>query len=431
MAHGRSVRLSAGACDLFSWAGRVTGAGGSDKSRGESQRLKDEGAMRLGSSAIAALAALGWTAARAQDHQPVEWGLGLLPARSALAEEVHFFHNGVLMPIITVISLVVLLLLVWVIFRYNAKANPTPKKFSHNTLVEVIWTAIPILILVTIFIPSVDLLFKEDRVPDGKQVVAQGDGSTREFAFRNDFSERRLLTRRDHLRVWLDEGGGARELGREEYDVRGLGDETVRVALKEPPASGTRVVIRGGRTDEPTADCNGWPKVLGFCRGDIALAPTMTLKVVGFQWGWTYFYPDFGDFEFNALMVPREQTTHELYHFDADNEVVVPVGETIRVTATARDVIHAWALPNFAIKIDAVPGRVNEVWFRAQREGVYFGQCSELCGIRHAFMPIEVRAVSRPEFEAWVDSQRALAGLEPMFGDGKPQLAQAAAEEAK
>jgi cytochrome c oxidase subunit 2 len=152
----------------------------------------------------------------------------------------------------------------------------------------------------------------------------------------------------------------------------------------------------------------------------------MTLKVNGYQWGWTYSYPDYGDFEFSSNMAAEDQTTPDRYRFEVDNRVVVPVGETIRVTTTARDVIHSWALPNFAIKIDAVPGRINETWFRAEREGVYYGQCSEICGVRHSFMPIAVEVVSRPAFEAWVDGQRALAGLDPMFETNKVKLAQAA-----
>jgi len=150
----------------------------------------------------------------------------------------------------------------------------------------------------------------------------------------------------------------------------------------------------------------------------------MTLKVTGSQWYWNYAYPDFGDFDFFSNMLAKDQTTPELYLRAVDNRIVVPVGETVRVTVTARDVIHAWALPAFAIKIDAVPGRINEVWFNADREGIYYGQCSEICGIKHAFMPIAVEVVSRPAFEAWIDSQRALAGMDPLFGADTVKLAQ-------
>ena len=181
--------------------------------------------------------------------------------------------------------------------------------------------------------------------------------------------------------------------------------------MSSPPTNGERVIIRGGRSVDQ--------------HGNINLAPTMTLKVTGYQWNWSYAYPDFGDFEFFSNMLPEEETTPDLYRLAVDNRVVVPVGETIRVTTTASDVIHAWALPAFAIKIDAVPGRLNEVWFNAEREGVYYGQCSEICGIKHSFMPIAVEVVSRPAFEAWVDSQRELAGMEPMFEENNVKLADA------
>ena len=150
----------------------------------------------------------------------------------------------------------------------------------------------------------------------------------------------------------------------------------------------------------------------------------MTLKVNGYQWGWTYSYPDFGDFEFSANMLPEEETTPELYRFATDNNVVVPVGQTIRVTTTARDVIHSWAMPNFAIKVDAVPGRINETWFKADREGMFYGQCSEICGVKHSFMPIAVEVVSMEKFQEWVDGQREAFGMEKMF-DGAPAVSAA------
>ncbi|MFQ5561956.1 MAG: cytochrome c oxidase subunit II transmembrane domain-containing protein [Parvularculaceae bacterium] len=358
---------------------------------------------RLSTAKILSAAVLAATAAAGVAYAQAEpGGVGLQPAATALAEEVHFFHNGVLMPIITGISLFVLALLLWVMLRYNSKANPTPKKFSHNTLLEVVWTGVPIIILLVIALFSFDLLYNEDIIPDGKQVVAQGDGATTEFVFNNDFPKSRQVARSGHLQVLIDSGAGVRALKyRKDYTVEGFGDSEINVTLESPPAPGERVLIRGGRSVD--------------IHGEVVLAPTVTLKVTGRQWGWNYAYPDFGDFEFTSDMLPEDQTTSELYRFEADNHVVVPVGETIRVTVTAADVIHAWAMPAFAVKIDAVPGRINETWFRADEEGVYYGQCSEICGIRHAFMPIVVEVVSRPAFEAWVDEQRALAGMEPMF----------------
>lgn len=353
----------------------------------------------------AGLAATLWCAAAAAANTPVDGGIGMVPAASKLAEEVHFFHNGILVPIITIISLFVLALLLIVMVRYNAKANPTPKKFSHNMTVEVIWTVVPIIILLGIALPSFDLLFKEDVIPDGKQAVAVADGTSSEFVFDNDFPESRMAAAGRHVQAFLGSASGAVGLVQgKDYTLDGLGTPKVTVKLKSAPAAGDKLVVRMGRS------------LVGRKTKEIALAPSMTLKAIGYQWGWTYSYPDFGDFEFSANMLPEDQTTPELYRFEVDNRVVVPVGETIRVVTTARDVIHAWALPNMAIKIDAVPGRLNETWFKAEREGVYYGQCSEICGVRHSAMPIAVEVVSRPAFEAWVNEKRVEAGMEPMFG---------------
>lgn len=363
---------------------------------------------RILAGMVAAAAAFGTAIAQeaAPANGPVDGHITMIPANSPLAEEVHWFHNIILMPIITGISLLVLFLLLWVMVRYNSKANPTPQKFSHNTLVEVLWTGIPIIILLAIALPSFELLYKEDVQPDGKQIVAEGDGAATTFVFRNDFPEGRMVKRNEHLRVFVASDSGERRLKpRADYTVEGFGDPEVKVTLNTPPARGERVVIQGGRSVVGVGD-----------RKQIALAPTVTLKVTGFQWGWIYSYPDFGDFEFTSNPLTEEQTTHELYLFAVDNPVVVPVGETVRVVTNARDVIHSWAMPAFAIKIDAVPGRNNETWFKADREGTFYGQCSEICGIKHSMMPIAVTVVSRPEFEAWVNSQRALAGMEPMFG---------------
>lgn len=376
-----------------------------------------EGFMkRLLGGLAGGFAALG--AAFAQDsgwNGPVDGDVGMVPAASKLAEEVHFFHNGVLMPIITVISIFVLLLLLWVVFRYNVKRNPEPQKFSHNTLIEVVWTGIPILILLVIAFFSFDLLYKEDVIPDGKQTVARGDGATDVFTVANDFPPSRLAAAPKHVQVFKGSAAGAKGLihGRD-YTIDGLGTPSLAIKFKTAPSAGESVVVRVGRSLVGAGE-----------KREIAMAPTMTLKAIGYQWGWSYAYPDFGDFEFASNMLPEEKTTPELYRFEVDNRIVLPVGETIRVVTTARDVIHAFALPNFAIKIDAVPGRLNETWFKADREGVFYGQCSEICGVRHSAMPIAVEVVSRPKFEAWIDSQRALAGLEPMFAPAGSKFADA------
>lgn len=352
-------------------------------------------------------------------------GIAMQPANSATAQDVHFFHNAVLMPIITVICLFVLALLVWVMIRYNSGANPNPRKFSHNTLIEVVWTAVPILILLVIALPSFELLYKQDVTPDGKQVVSQADGQASEFVFANDFPERRMVKSKRHLEVLVANNNETRRLRyNADYKVDGFGEPEIRVALNEAPAAGERVIIRGGRSTENAADCGFFGRYFDLCEKAIVLAPTMTLKVNGYQWNWQYFYPDFGNFDFFSNMLAEDATTEELYLLEVDNRVVVPVGETIRVITTANDVIHAWAVPAFALKIDAVPGRINETWFKADREGVFYGQCSEICGVKHSFMPIAVEVVSRPEFEAWIDEQRQFAGLDPMFSNEDLKLAQ-------
>ncbi|MBT8473731.1 MAG: hypothetical protein KJN99_14070 [Marinicaulis sp.] len=365
----------------------------------------------------AAFLGLGALCAGTAVAQMTPGGIGMQPPNSALAEEVHWFHNILLMPIITAISLFVLALLLWIVFRYNSKSNPTPRKFSHNTMIEIVWTVIPILILLAIALPSFELLYKEDVIPDGKQIVAQGDGQTIDFVFPNDFDERRRVARAGHLNVIIDDGSEQRTLkNRKDFRVDGFGETNMVISLNEPPARGERVIIRGGRNVNH--------------RGEVEMAPTVTIKAIGFQWGWRHAYPDFGDFEVSSLMAAEDQTTPELYRLEVDNRILVPVGETIRITTTATDVIHAWAMPVFAVKVDAVPGRINETWFNADREGVYYGQCSEICGIKHSFMPIAVEVVSRPAFEAWVDEQRAFAGLEPMFETDNVKLADASPADA-
>ena len=366
---------------------------------------------RIAGSAAAGLvlAAPGFVASASakENYRPEDGAFEMLAPASKLAEEVHFFHNLILMPIITAISLLVLALLLYVMARYNSKANPVPRKFSHNTLVEIIWTGVPILILVGIALPSFDLLYKEDVMPDGKQVVMTADGASNVFTVDNDFPQSRMAAAGRHVQVFLASASGVAGLAPgKDYALDGLGSPKVSVTLTSTPAAGDRVLVRMGRS------------LVGAPNGarEIALAPTVTLKVIGYQWGWTYAYPDFGDFEFSANMLPADKTTPDLYRFEVDNRVVVPVGETIRVVTTARDVIHAWALPNMAIKVDAVPGRLNETWFKADREGVYYGQCSEICGVRHSAMPIAVEVVSRPAFEAWVNEKRVENGMEPMFG---------------
>ncbi|NWG70371.1 MAG: cytochrome c oxidase subunit II [Parvularculaceae bacterium] len=245
-------------------------------------------------------------------------------------------------------------------------------------------------------------------IPDGKRIVAEGDGAATTFTIKNDFPESRRVVRPEHVIVEIESPAGDRRLRRGAgYSLAGLGESDVTVTLKQPLAVGERVVITAGRS---LVGANGL--FGGAENAEIALAPSVTLKVVGNQWNWTYAYPDFGDFDFISNMMPKEKTTPALYRFEVDNRVVVPVGETVRVTTTGSDVIHSWALPNFGIKIDAVPGRINETWFKADREGVYYGQCSEICGVKHSAMPIGVEVVSREAFCNWVRARQSEYGIE-------------------
>ncbi len=374
---------------------------------------------------IAADAALAQEAAStisAGEDVPIDKAITLREAASPIAVEVHSFHNAILLPVMVGISLFVLGLLVWVVLRYNRKANPNAKQFSHNTLVEVIWTGIPIFILIIIAVPSFDLLYLQDKMPDGQ--VNEYEAGTRAAAFPNDFAPSRKVTKERHLEVSLvDQANGAvTTLTADDYDVEGFGDEELIITLANPVPDGSRLRIIGGRSRM------GQKPVLGLFGKDesqIIPEPTVTIKATGFQWGWTYSYPDFNDFEFDALIAPRDSVPSHLYRLATTNDVVVPAGETIRLVTTARDVIHAWAIPAFAVKIDSIPGRLNETWFYTEKEGTYYGQCSEICGIDHAFMPISVKVVSREEFEVWVDQQLIDNGLEPTFS-GADQLAEAA-----
>ena len=265
-------------------------------------------------------AVLASGAANAQMGQAADWQINLQDAATPVMERIHGF-NDLLLIIITAIVLLVLVLLVVVALRFNERANPVPSKTSHNTLIEVAWTVLPVLILVVIAVPSFRLL---------------------------------------HLQLNI-----------------------------------------------PEAD--------------------LTLKVTGHQWYWSYEYPDNGGFGFDSYMVPtKDLKPGQPRLLAVDNEVVVPVNKNIRVQVTGADVIHSFAVPSFGIKIDALPGRLNETWFRATREGVYYGQCSELCGRDHAFMPIAVRVVSEKDFEAWLAQAKAKFASAP--ADGRGMLAFAAAQ---
>ncbi len=233
---------------------------------------------------------------------PTEWQLGLQNAASPVMERMTSFHN-LLLVIITAISLFVLALLMICAVRYNERVNPVPAKWSHNTMIEVVWTALPVLILALIAVPSYRLLYFQDR-------TEQAD---------------------------------------------------------------------------------------------------MTLKIVGNQWYWSYEYPD-TEITFDAIATPDKDIKpgqHRL--LETDNHVVLPVETNVRLLMTATDVIHAWAIPAFGVKLDNVPGRTNETWVRPTKLGRFYGQCSELCGVDHSFMPIVVDVVSKEAYTAWVASKKAPA----------------------
>jgi cytochrome c oxidase subunit 2 len=257
---------------------------------------------RLTILAVAILAILaGGRAALAGLGQPSDWQLGLQQSATPVMDYVIWFHDYLLYWI-TAITAFVLVLLIIVIVRFNARANPIPSRTTHNTLVEVLWTVVPILILMSIAVPSFKLLFLQLR-------------------------------------------------------------------------------------DIPPVD--------------------ITIKATGKQWYWSYSYPDHGKFEFDSLMLKEgERKEGQPRLLAVDNEMVVPVNKTVRVITTGSDVIHAFAVPSFGIKIDSIPGRINETWFKVAREGVYYGQCSELCGKDHAYMPIAVRVVSEQAFAAWVEEAK-------------------------
>ncbi|MBM3486689.1 MAG: cytochrome c oxidase subunit II [Alphaproteobacteria bacterium] len=242
----------------------------------------------------------GFSGSAAADP-PVAWQWDLNKPATDLMREIVSFHNALLI-VITLISLFVLVLLVYVFIKFNAKANPKASKTTHNTVIEVLWTVIPVVILVAITASSFRLLYHQDVVPK--------------------------------------------------------------------------------QTD-------------------------MTIKAIGKQWYWSYEYPDHGNFTFDALMVPdKELKPGQPRLLQTDNVVVVPVNATVKVLITAADVIHAWTVPSFGVKADAVPGRTQERWFKADREGTFYGQCSELCGVNHGFMPITVEVVSKQKFDAWVTEAR-------------------------
>lgn len=227
---------------------------------------------------------------------PQPWELNLQPAYSPVKERIHDFHD-VLLILTSAIVVFVMVLLAIVILRFNAKRNPVPSRNSHNTLIEIVWTVVPALILLTMFVPSMRLLYFLDK-------AHQAD---------------------------------------------------------------------------------------------------MTIKVTGHQWYWSYQYPDHQDLTFDSYMTAESDLKPgQPRLLTVDNQLVVPAGKTIRVLVTSGDVLHSWLVPPFGVQIYAVPGRINETWFKAEVPGTFYGQCNQICGVNHGFMPIAIRAVPEQEFTAWV-----------------------------
>ena len=254
---------------------------------------------RLVAFIVTSVAVLGAGAALAASGHPEPWQLGMQQGATSVMDDIIWFHN-LLVWAITAIALFVLVLLIIVVVKFNARSNPTPSRTTHNTTIEVIWTVVPVLILVTIAVPSFRLLFYQLNMP----------------------------------------------------------------------------------------------------KADV------TVKATGKQWFWSYSYPD-NKFEFDSLMVQEKDLKPGQPRLLAvDNELVVPVNKVVHVLTTGADVIHSFAVPAFGIKIDAIPGRLNETWFKAEREGIYYGQCSELCGKDHAFMPIMVRVVNDKDYTAWIEQAK-------------------------
>jgi cytochrome c oxidase subunit II len=286
------------------------------KGRGEGDKTMKNNTMTWLARGVGALAVFLPTAAFAGLGQPDPWQINLQEAATPVAEYINWFHNY-LMVIITLITLLVLGLLLYVMVKFNAKANPVPSKTTHNAFIEVVWTVVPVLILVAIAIPSFRLLYLQRDIP----------------------------------------------------------------------------------------------------------APDMTIKVIGNPgWNWTYQYPDLGldeskepivTFDANLLDEEAAKAKNVPYLLATDVPMVVPVNKIVKmiITSDPAGIIHAWTIPSFGMKIDAIPGRLNEDWFQATKEGVYYGQCSELCGVNHAYMPIEVHVVSQADFDAWASKVKT-AGIE-------------------
>lgn len=280
--------------------------------------------LLLSMGGFAATVAVWGGEALAQQYRAEPWQVWFQEPRSPTAERIWDFHNLVF-AIEVAIVVFVLAILGYIIVRFNSKANPVPSKTTHNTALEIIWTVVPIIILVVIAVPSLKLLYFTDK----------------------------------------------------------------------------------------------------------AVNPEMTLKVTGNQWYWSYAYPDHDGISFDSLYVfPEDLEEGQPRMLTVDNPVVLPVDTDIRVLQNSNDVIHNWAVPALGLKLDTTPGRVNETWVRINDEGTYYGMCSELCGVNHGFMPIQIEAVSKEEFAAWVEEAKAeFASNDPAADTDETQVAAAQAQQ--
>jgi cytochrome c oxidase subunit 2 len=268
---------------------------------------------------LAAFAALALSGGSAFADRPQPWQMWFQEPATPVADRLQDLHFWIFI-VITIITLFVLGLLAYVCIRFRASVHPVPTRTSHNTVIEILWTVIPIVILVLISIPSLSLLYFQERVP----------------------------------------------------------------------------------------------------------ASALTLKVTGLQWYWHYAYPDNGNFAFDSTVKDEKDLTDKtLRLLEVDNEVVLPVDTNVRVQIAGNDVLHSWFIPSLAVQKYAVVGRLNEVWLNIEREGTYYGECNQICGINHAFMPIKIHAVSKEEFAKWVEQAKTKFARDD--GAGPPtQLASAA-----
>lgn len=239
-------------------------------------------------------------------------GLGFKEGVTPVMKDILVFHDKILLPIIIIITLFVLALLVYVIVRFNEKANPKPATFTHHSTLEIVWTAVPVLILMGIATVSFPLLYKEDVVPA-------------------------------------------------KYDL--------------------------------------------------------TIKAIGNQWFWQHEYVDHEGVALTSNYLSKEDAAaqNKPYLLGTDAPIVIPVNKVVRLQVTAADVIHSWAMPQFGVKIDAMPGKLNESWFKAEKTGTYYGQCSEICGKMHYAMPIEIKVVEQAEFDSWLASQKSASNQTIQF----------------